>query len=368
VADDEVIYGDGLQSTNAASAIKNSELRLPAGRAKALRIRYTANSLADPRHVLFRCKLSGCDDDWRDMADEREAYYTSLKPGHYSFEVQAVNAHGVWNETPVTFVFSVAPHLYETWTFYGFCAAAILAAGIGLHYRRVNIVQRIERLEREQALQLERARIARDLHDDLGASLTGLALKADLAQRQSRGGDNSNRQLGEIAASTRALVDNMRETVWALNPKHDTLEGLARFLAQRVEDFVTDSGLRCTLELPDQFPSLVVPSPARHQISLVVKEALNNAVKHADAREIQFRLDTNGADLCLRIADDGRGFSGDEALADPDNQIPGTGNGLLNMRQRIESLGGNWNLETADGRGTTISIRFPLKSFRPTTP
>jgi signal transduction histidine kinase/ligand-binding sensor domain-containing protein len=367
VADDEVIYGDDLRSTNSGFAIKNSELRLPAGRAKVLRIRYTANSLADPRHVLFRCKLTGCDADWRDMADERVAYYTSLKPGQYTFEVQAVNAHGVWNKTPVRFGFSVAPHLYETWTFYGFCAAAVLAAGIGLHYRRVNIVQRIERLEREQALQLERARIARDLHDDLGASLTGLALKADLAQRQSHGGDNSNRKLGEIAASTRALVDNMRETVWALNPKHDTLEGLARFLAQRVEDFVTEAGLRCTLELPNQFPSLVIPSPARHQISLVVKEALNNAVKHANAREIQFRLDTNGPDLCLRIADDGCGFAARDTPGEADEQVPGRGNGLLNMRQRVESLGGNLNLETGKGRGTVISIRFPLQSFRPTT-
>jgi signal transduction histidine kinase len=157
----------------------------------------------------------------------------------------------------------------------------------------------------------------------------------------------------------------MRETVWALNPKHDTLERLARFLEERVEEFVTGAGLRCRLQLPDCFPELVVPSPARHQISLVVKEALHNAVKHAGAREIRFRLEITGNDLCLQIVDDGRGFCSAAEAEQATAELPvSSGNGLTNMRDRVESLGGSLALESSAGSGTAVNVRIPLRSFR----
>jgi signal transduction histidine kinase len=214
-------------------------------------------------------------------------------------------------------------------------------------------------LEREQALQSERSRIARDLHDDLGANLTGIALKADVAQRQLHGTDTAAAQLADIATSTRALVDNMRETVWALNPKHDTLESLARFLAQQVETFVTDAELRCRLELPDQFPAITVPSPARYHIHMVVKEALHNAVKHAGAHEVHFSLNVAGDDLLLRITDDGHGFN----LSNSQRSDSG-GNGLPNMRQRVESLGGELRIASAASQGTSVLLQIPLQSFQ----
>jgi len=391
-ADDEVIYGDGVaqrwsaavpnrsghdaQKVAAASQAMSSipraaagdsrapVLRLPAGRARWLKIHYTANSFFDPRRVRFQYRLTGHDRDWRKMTDERVAYYADLKPGHYRFQVKAANPHGVWNETPAVFEFSLAPHFYETWPFYILCVTGAVLAGLGVHHRRVRGLRRLQHLEQQRALLDERARIARDLHDDLGANLTGIALKADLAQRQLQG-PQAVGQLAEIAANTRALVDNMRGTVWALNPKHDTLEGLARFLAQQVEDFVTDAGLRCRLELPGEFPGLTVPSPARYHIHLVVKEGLHNAVKHAGAREIRFSLQMDGSDLCLCLADDGQGFElNDSQLPTLGSQPSGNGgNGLLNMRQRVESLGGRWELASGCGQGTRISI--PTQSFRP---
>ena len=358
-ADGELIYGNGLE--NPKSEIRNPNLKLPPGRARWLKIHYTANSFVDPRRVRFQYRLAGHDRDWRGVTDERVAYYADLKPGPYRFQVKAANPHGVWNETPAVFEFSLAPHFYETWPFYVLCATGIVLAGLGVHHRRVRGLRRLQHLEQQRALLDERARIARDLHDDLGANLTGIALKADLAQRQLQGPQAAG-QLAEIAANTRALVDNMRGTVWALNPKHDTLEGLARFLAQQVEDFVTDACLRCRLELPHEFPEVAVPSPARYQIHLVVKEALHNAVKHAGASEVHFSLKIDGEDLCLRITDDGHGF-------DPNTpQLAGNGgHGLLNMRQRVEGLGGRWNLESRSGEGTCISIRIPKQSFRMTS-
>ncbi|MDB6034313.1 MAG: putative Two component regulator propeller domain protein, partial [Verrucomicrobiales bacterium] len=357
-ADDEIIFGDGGHSPNAA-------LNLAPGRARVLEVRYTANSMSAPERVRFKYNLEPAAPEWHDAGGQRVAFFTNLRPGKYTFRVKACNQNGAWNSQPASFAFSVAPFFWQTWPFYVFCAAAASLAGLGLHHRRVTMLRRFDHLQREQALQNERARIARDLHDDLGANLTGIALKADLAQRHVDAPQSIH--LADIAAGARALVDNMRGTVWALNPRHDTLESLARFLAQQVEDFVTGAGLRCRLELPDTFPEMTVPSPVRYQIHLVVKEALHNSVKHARASEIRFSLDVNGEALCVRIADDGIGFNPQSPQLSTSNGQPSGhgGHGLSNMRQRIENLGGQWHLKSAAGQGASITIYIPKKSFRP---
>jgi signal transduction histidine kinase len=363
-ANEEVIYGDGTtenQKSDSRNQKSETGVRIAPGGARVLEIQYTANSLVAPEKVRFRYRLEGYDGHWRDAGDRRVAFYTNLRPGNYRFELKACNHHGVWSQLPAAFAFTVAPHFYETGPFYGLCAASAVMATFGLHYRRVRVLRRIDRLERAQALQTERARIARDLHDNLGANLTGIALKADLAQRQLSGAQGASGPLADIATSTRGLVDQMRETVWALNPKNDTLESLARFLGHLVEHYANSAELRCRLDLPDWFPTIELPSSVRHHLCLVVKEALHNAVKHAGAHEIHFELEMDNETLCLRVADDGHGFQPNSSppMA-PEEQHTG-GNGLPNMRQRVLDLGGTLQLDTAPGRGTRLTIRIPTK-------
>src|SRR5437763_16855086 len=118
VADGEVIYGDDLRVKNSKPEIQDPKFKLPPGRGRVLRVRYTANSFADPRRVRFRYRLGGQNQDWGDVTDERAAFYTDLKPGDYRFEVKAANAHGIWSESAAMFAFSLAPHFWQTWTFY----------------------------------------------------------------------------------------------------------------------------------------------------------------------------------------------------------------------------------------------------------
>jgi signal transduction histidine kinase len=197
------------------------------------------------------------------------------------------------------------------------------------------------------------------LHDDLGANLTGIALKADLAQRQLSGAQGASGPLADIATSTRGLVDQMRETVWALNPKNDTLESLARFLGHLVEHYANSAELRCRLDLPDWFPTIELPSPVRHHLCLAVKEAVHNTVKHAGAHEIHFALEMDKEILCLRLADDGRGFEINGSNSVVFEEQRAGGNGLTNMRQRVLDLGGTLQLDTVPGRGTRLTIRIP---------
>jgi signal transduction histidine kinase len=316
-------------------------------------IHYTANSLVAPERVRFRYRLVGADGDWLwDDQNRRVAFYTNLRPGDYTFQVSACNSHGTWNEQGDRFSFYVAPHFYETWPFYSVCGAMIVFAGPALHYRRIRRLRRVQRLEQQRALHEERARIAKDLHDDLGANLTGLALQLDLARSLGLPADTLQERLANLARHTRGLVDNMREVVWAMNPQHDNMESLASFLGQYTEEYLAGADLRCRLELPSNLPAQPVNSHTRHQLFLVLKEALHNIVRHARANEVRLRLEQEPHELRLAVEDDGCGLPPDGARV--------AGHGLDGMEKRVVDLGGEFSATSPTGVGTHIEIKLPL--------
>jgi len=231
----------------------------------------------------------------------------------------------------------------------------VLVTGPALHFRRIRSLRRVQRLEQQRALHEERARIAKDLHDDLGANLTGLALQLDLVGSQGVPAGPLQPQLSHLARSTRGLVDNMREVVWAMNPQHDNVESLASFLGQYTENYLGAAGLRCRLELPPQTAAHVLSSNARHQLFLVVKEALHNIVRHARASEVQLRLTQEQDELRLEIDDDGCGLPPEGARVSE--------HGLDNMKKRMANLGGQFSaLRGAEG-GTRLTLVLPLGRY-----
>src|SRR5262249_29675464 len=146
--------------------------------------RYTANSFAAPERVRFKYRLDGYDRDWHwDDDNRRVAFYTNLRPGTYTFQVTACNNHGVWNTSPEAAVFLLAPYFWQTWEFYGLSGLAVVVAAIGWHLQRLHGARRLQQVEHQRAIEQERTRIARDLHDDIGASLTGVALQLEAVQR-----------------------------------------------------------------------------------------------------------------------------------------------------------------------------------------
>ena len=161
----------------------------------------------------------------------------------------------------------------------------------------------------------------------------------------------------------------MAEIVWAVNPKHDTLDSMADYLCQFARNYLESSTLRCRLDVPAILPKMAVPSNVRHNLVLFVKEAVHNAVKHAQARELWLKLNVADNVLTLTIADDGQGFAGVETSgADDDSQLsmsnsrsPGNGNGLPNMRRRVEAIGGQLEIESQPGQGTQLVAAVPLK-------
>lgn len=348
IADDETILKDGSLTGPPKSEARKLEFKLPPGRARVLEIRYTANVFTAPEKVRFRYRLEGSDQDWREGGEHRVAYYTNLRPGDYKFQVLACNNDGYWSDHAAPFAFSLAPHFWQTWPFYAATAALVLLAGFALHHQRVRGLRRIQRLEKQRAVEQERSRIARDLHDDLGASLTGVALQLEAAQRQGRA---EGEQLAALAGETRSLAHELRELAWTTNPRCDNAGSLVAFIGEQTERFCDAAGLDCRLELPAAENPLPVPARVRHELLVVVKESLANVAAHADARRVTLSMALSDQEARLAIQDDGRGF-------DPRGQSGG--NGLGNLRERLQQLGGAFTVESEPGHGTKVTAILPL--------
>ncbi len=348
-------------------------LRLEAGRARTVELRYTATTFLDSEQACFRYRLEGHETAWNEARTRRVAVYTNLRPGDYRFSVEACNSHGYWSKTPAQFAFSVAPFFYQTWVFYIACGMTLAAGLVAWHTRRFGARAHLQQLKQERAVLDERARIAKDLHDDLGANLTGIAMQIEVARRQLDQPLVAQTCLESVASSARAMVDQMRDVVWSLNPQCDTLESFCAYISDFATGFLENAGLRCRLDLPDEVPDRQLSAEMRHHLMLVLKEALNNAARHARATEVRICLALESDALVLTVADNGRGFThpnpdGDGAHGQPNPaadpvqaKVNGSGRGLPNMNRRVGLLGGRFAVDSRLGLGTRISVHVPLR-------
>jgi len=345
----------------------HSGLHIPAGK-RRFELRYTGLSFTAPDKVRFRYKLEGLEKEWVEAGTKRFAEYSYLPPGDYTFRVMACNNDEVWNEEGASLSFTVLPQVWQTW----WSKAALLAGGggavaagaLGVARRRVR--RRLEQLERQRALERERARIARDIHDDLGASLTRISLLSQSARAELDDWQAAAADVDQIYTTARELTRAMDEIVWAVNPQHDTLDSLVAYLGRFAQNFLSTAGIRCRLDLPLHLPSWPLTAEIRHNTFLAFKEALNNVVKHAHASEVRITLELKPGGFMLVVADNGRGFAWDpqkgQTTLDADGSRAAGGNGLGNMQKRLEEIGGCCGWDTAPGEGTRAKLIVVLRS------
>lgn len=315
-----------------------------------LRVQFdlSAPSFTAPEQVRLYHRLTGLDGDWIPTPPERQASYTNVPPGNYRLRVRAANNDGVWSETEASLAFRVIPHWWQSLGFRLLTLAASLAAVVWIANWLANwrALRQAEALRREAVLNEERARISRDMHDQVGASLTQIKLLAEL----SSDGSPAASDLAKIATAAHQAVDELDALVWAVSPHHDNLASLADYLAQEAVKLTAPAGIRCRLHLPEQVPPLPLSAEQRRHVFLIVREALHNAVKHSNATEVSLRLHLDD-DLLIDIQDDGRGL--DEGSAQ--------GHGLANMRERAAQLNGCCTVQSHGQRGTLVQIRLPWR-------
>jgi signal transduction histidine kinase/ligand-binding sensor domain-containing protein len=322
-------------------------LQIPPGRHR-LEFIYAGLSFAAPEAVRFRYRLEGLDSGWTDAGTKRAADYNYVPPGHYTFHVLACNNSEIWNNDGAALEFDLLPFFWQTWWFgavMGTLALGLVGLIVWLQTRR-RMRQKMEALERQQAIEHERSRIARDIHDELGSNLTRITMLSEPARHETPGASS---QIYDIA---RQLTHTMDEIVWAVNPQHDTLEGLVNYLEKFAQDFLAVAGIRCRLDLPMQLPAWPLMAETRHNLFLAFKEALHNVVKHAGAREARVSLQIDLTTFTLGLEDDGRGFT--PSAPDPSR------NGLSNMRRRLEKIGGQCDIRSYPGGGAKVTFIVPL--------
>lgn len=358
--------GNGFgQATNQSDV--SASLELPPSH-QEITVEFTATSFASPRNIGFKCKLEGLDRDWVDMRGQRSITYRHLPADNYRFRVIACNSSGIWNETGAGLDVRVLPYFWNTWWFRTIVGAAVVIfVAVTVRWLEKRKMQRrLEASQREKAIERERARIAKDIHDDMGANLTEITLLSELAQGEDAPDTEVREDIRRIAARARELTRSVDATVWAVNPIKDSLESLISYTCSFAEDYLKSGDIKCRIEVPANIPRQTIPPEVRHNIYLAFKEALNNVVKHAEAREVRLKISLSGNVLKFVLEDDGRGFNLQSLESELASKIIGPipkgrrGYGLLNMRQRIEGVGGHYTL-TSSKSGTRIEFAIELK-------
>ena len=340
--------GNSGGSRGAAGAV-----RVAPGRHQ-IEFRYTGLNFSAPENVVFRYRLEGLDTDWVEAGPRRIAYYSHVPPGRYHFEVVAHSGEGEWSQSGAGVALVVLPHFWQTWWFYsvGGLACLGLVGGLARYVTKRKMQRKLQRLEQMHAVEKERTRIARDIHDDIGAAVSQLIMLGEMAGRASATPEKARGHVGRMAKKTRELAQAIDETIWAVNPLNDSLASLVSYLQHFAAEFFEASPIRFRLDAPPGSPDMVLDVRVRHNLFMAVKEALNNVIKHSGAREVWLRVRWDGAWLAVSIEDDGRGFAPGPAGAGQD--------GLSNMRARLAELGGVCVVESQPGAGCRVRLTLPL--------
>jgi signal transduction histidine kinase len=289
------------------------------------------------------------------VGDTRAATYSKLPPGDFWFRVQEITALGLPTGIEDCLRVHVPVPLSEAPLFWPAVLTSLVAVSVlstrSLAWYRMR--REVARLRQQRALEHERLRIAQDIHDDLGARVTQISLFSAMAQDNPVLPAKARADFDNISRMTRELVTALYETVWAVNPENDNLDALGNYLCQLVNQLCNQAKLRCRFDVGDLPSQIQVSSQTRHNITMAVKEAVHNIIKHANAEEVHLHVGFADGLLDIIVRDDGTGFA-------PANQSPGSG--LNNMKRRLADVGGSCRIDSQLGRGTEIEMRMTLNS------
>jgi ligand-binding sensor domain-containing protein/signal transduction histidine kinase len=337
-------------------------IELPPG-PRRLEFSYTALSLTAPERVRFKHRLEGFDGDWIESGSARSVVYPKLASGHYRFQVVACNNAGIWNETGASLALVVPPYFWQTWWFMGLGGLGGVI-GFGALVRFVShrkLQGKLRLLEQQHALEKERTRIARDMHDELGGKLTRISYQGAMARQCLANPLEAGQQLDKIAQTAHELASSLDEIVWAVDPDNDSLDYLADYICRYAGEFFGDGPIRCQLIIPPKLPDHHLATDVRHNVFLAIKEALHNALKHSGAKCVEIRLSTGAGEFEILISDDGRGFDPNPNGGAATGPARRTGHGLTNFKERMAAIHGRSELTSEVGKGTRVRFVVPLK-------
>ena len=292
----------------------------------------------------YKFILEGLDTKWSFTdANNRKVFYTNLAPGNYTFKVMGTNDDGIWSPHEAKISITIIGPFYMQWWFIS--ALILLIGGLISFY----INQRIKYL---LALDKLKSNIAADLHDNVGAGLTEISILSELATNDIYKPINATRHIGKISDLSRQLVESMSDIVWVVNPTRDSLYDLIVRLKDMYGELLVDLGIRLTTSNLEKLSSIKLPMDYRQNLYLILKESINNCIKHSKCKNINLIITISKNTLNIKLSDDGIGFS---------TETIKTGNGIINIRTRGERIGGKITIKSELNIGTSIEFEGKIK-------
>lgn len=314
---------------------------------------FGAINFRSPDKIHFKCRLTGVDKNWIDLGRNKNIGYSHLPYGKYTFYLAGYDPgnNKMIGETKISFF--IEPHFWETLYFRIFFSLFIIILLVLLtrYINKRQYVRKINALEAEKALEKERMRISTDMHDEFGASLSKISLLSEIAKNNISNKSRLEDLVNEISDSGRTLAASMDEIVWAVNPKNDRLDKMLYYISNYFSNHLSLTDISFRVQIPDELPGSFVSAEVRHNIFSVIKEGMNNTLKHSGASQIELIFSYTGGVLQIQLADNGRGINF--------GAVNEFNNGLNNMKKRMDSIGGN--IEIRNGKKNGVEIIAVLK-------
>jgi uncharacterized protein YoxC len=304
-------------------------------------------TLKRSKKVKYKYKLEGLDENWSALTNRTEAPYGNIPHGTYTFKVKAMSSEGYWSKE-LNYTFTIRPPWWKTWWAYtGYVLLIITAIGAVIYTILENQRKRIRLIINE------RNRIARELHDDIGAELTRITILSQSLQKNKNLDEDVRIKHRKISETGKKVLGRIGEIIWTMNPQKDNLDGLAAYIRRFVTEYLETNDIDLHIEFPNEIPASAISDEYRRNVFLVIKEAISNISKYSKATQVRLSLEVREKQAEFEISDNGTGFS----VREKENW----GNGLRNMHQRMKDIGGTFLITSELDHGTFIRLTFPVR-------
>ncbi len=304
---------------------------------------FTGIYYKDERRIRYSYMLEGLDDKWSTPGTEYSITYSSIPPGEYTFKVRSMSANGVWSLKPATFSFTIRQPFYTRWWFIAIVACIISTIIYSIYRNRINRLLEIQHI---------RQTISKDLHDDIGATVSSINILANMAKSDLVSENKRNQFLETIQEESKFVSESLNDIVWSINPKNDAIEVIFAKMQRYASELFEARNITYSITLPDMLPAeLTLDMATRQHVYLIFKEAVNNLAKYSMATKADIRLSVNKTEFSIYIADNGQGFDVNAAY---------TGNGIFNMKKRARDIGAHLEIDSAPEKGTNILLKIHI--------
>lgn len=305
-------------------------------------IDFIALNLMNAGDNKYAYQLTGLDKNWIQSGSEHSATYSNLSAGKYTFKVKAANNDGVWNNQGARLIITISPPFWKTWWFITLCVIIVFIIGYSLYNYRLEQLLQVERL---------RTKISTDLHDDIGSTLSSISILSELVLHK-KDKEQTDEMLNEIKDNAINLMEKMDDIVWSINPKNDSLEDLLSRITRFASQLFEAKNIEHVITIQPDIKDLKLSMESRQHLYLIIKESINNIVKHANCTKASITAICKDHLLNVVINDNGKGFKTDRNYS---------GNGLINLKERAIKMGANVQIDSISRKGTTVAISIKIK-------